>query len=171
MLLTISYSDSADTITPVEPLKPRFQPNSEICLLLIVNNNKYLTHVVENIIFGISVPGYHSRTVESNSLRLYWNFSIFCLLYIHINNNKFIYDEFNLRKELSVFLLKMQQIGPETNHKTLKLFVKVHHPNKQKFLSDQDQKMRDYENEYQRLEQDLQITRKSSTKIQKLLNV
>ena len=31
---------------------------------LVVNNNKYLSHVVDNIIFGISVPDYPSRTVE-----------------------------------------------------------------------------------------------------------
>ena len=65
---------------------------------LIVNNNKYLPYVVDNIIFGISVPVYPSRTVESNTLRLYWNFSIFCLLYIHINNNKFTYDKFKTAK-------------------------------------------------------------------------
>ena len=35
MLLTISYSESAYPITPVEPLKPRFCDNSEICLLFI----------------------------------------------------------------------------------------------------------------------------------------
>ena len=27
------------------------------------------------------------------SLRLFWNFNIFCLLYIHINNIKFTYDK------------------------------------------------------------------------------
>ena len=54
--------------------------------------------------------------------------------------------------------------GAEAYHKTLKLFVKVHHPNIWNFLSDLDKISRDYENEYQRLEQGLQITRKSSTK-------
>ena len=41
--------------------------------LLVVNNNKYLSYVVDNIIFGISVPDYLSRTVESNSLRIFCN--------------------------------------------------------------------------------------------------
>ena len=58
---------------------------------LVVNNNKYLSYFVGNIIFGISVPDYPTRTVESNSLRLFWKLCIFCLLYIHINNNKFTY--------------------------------------------------------------------------------
>ena len=62
-------------------LRPRFLHNSEISLLLVVNNNKYLSYVVDNIIFGISVPDYPSRTVESNSLRLSWNFCIFCIVY------------------------------------------------------------------------------------------
>ena len=56
---------------------------------LVVNNNKYLLHDVDSIIFGINVLDYPSRTVESKSLRLFCNFNIFCLLYIHINNNKF----------------------------------------------------------------------------------
>ena len=29
-----------------------------ICLLLVVNSNKYLSYVVDNVIFGISVPDY-----------------------------------------------------------------------------------------------------------------
>ena len=33
MLLTLSYSESAYPITPLEPLKPRFWNNTEICLL------------------------------------------------------------------------------------------------------------------------------------------
>ena len=54
---------------------------------LVVNNNKYLSYIVDNIIFGISVllfsvySDYPSRTVESKSLRLFWNFSKFCLPY------------------------------------------------------------------------------------------
>ena len=46
----------------------------------------------------MSVPDYPSRTVGSNSLRSFWNFIIFCLLYIHINNNKFAYDKFKTAK-------------------------------------------------------------------------
>ena len=55
MLLTISYSESAYPITPVESLK--------------VNLYDYI---------GIS--------------------AYFCLLYIHINNNKFTYDKFKSAK-------------------------------------------------------------------------
>ena len=46
----------------------------------------------------LSVPDYPGRTVESNSLRLYWNFMLFCLLYIHINNNNFTCDKFKSAK-------------------------------------------------------------------------
>ena len=78
VILALITSESAHPITPVEPLKPCFWNNSEICLPLVVNKNKYLPHVVDNIIFKISVSDYPSRTVESKSLRLFWNFSIFC---------------------------------------------------------------------------------------------
>ena len=97
MLLT-SYSKSAYPITPVEPLKPRFYTILKFVYFSVVNNNKYLLHVVDNIIFGISVPDNPSTTVENNSLRSFWNFSILCLLYIHINNNKFAYDKFKSAK-------------------------------------------------------------------------
>ena len=69
--LTISYSESASSITPVEPLKPRFYTILKFVYFLVVNNNKCLSYFVDNIIFGISVPDYPSRTVESNSLRLF----------------------------------------------------------------------------------------------------
>ena len=68
VLLIISYSESLYPITPVEPLKARFWHNSEICLLLVVNNNKYVSCVVENFVFAISVPDYPSRSVESTFL-------------------------------------------------------------------------------------------------------
>ena len=61
MLLTISYSESANPITPVEPLKPRFWGNSESVYFLVVNNNKYLSYFVDTIIFGISEPDYPSN--------------------------------------------------------------------------------------------------------------
>ena len=61
---------------------------------LIVNNNQYLSHVVDNIIFKISLW----MTVKSNSLWLFCNFGIFILLYIHMNNNKFTYDRFKTAK-------------------------------------------------------------------------
>ena len=38
------------------PLKASFWDNSEICLLFSRNNNKYLSYIVENIIFGFSIP-------------------------------------------------------------------------------------------------------------------
>ena len=31
--------------------------------------------------------------VENMCLRLFWNFNIFCLLYIHMNNINFTYDK------------------------------------------------------------------------------
>ena len=98
MSLTLSNSESAYLIAPVVTLKPRFWDNSVFVYILVVNNNKYLPYFVDNIIFGISVPDYPCRTVESNSLRLFWNFGIFCLLYIHINNNRFTYDKFKSAK-------------------------------------------------------------------------
>ena len=55
-------------ITPVEPLKARFWDNSEICLLLVVNNNKYVSCVVEYFILEISVANYPSGTVETTFL-------------------------------------------------------------------------------------------------------
>ena len=68
MLLTVSYLESAYPITPVEQLKPRFYTILKFVYFLVVNNNKYLVHVVDNIIFGISVPDYLSRTVETTLL-------------------------------------------------------------------------------------------------------
>ena len=79
---------------PSRIVETTFLERFEICLPLVVNNNKHLSDVVDGIIFGISIPNHPSRTVESNSLRSFWNFSIFCLLYFHINNNKFSYDKF-----------------------------------------------------------------------------
>ena len=73
MLLTISYSVLASSITPEVTLKPRFWDNSVFVYIIVINNNKYLSYVVDNIIFGISVPDYPSRTVESKSLRLLCN--------------------------------------------------------------------------------------------------
>ena len=55
MSLTLSNSESVYLITPVATLKPRFWDNSVFVYFLVVNNNKYLSYVVDNIIFGISV--------------------------------------------------------------------------------------------------------------------
>ena len=68
MLLTVSYSESAYPITPVDSLKPRFWDNSVFVYILVLNNNKYLSYVVDSIIFGISVPDYPSRLVETTFL-------------------------------------------------------------------------------------------------------
>ena len=84
MLLTMLYLESAYMINPLEPLKPRFLHISEMCLLFSRKQQQILSYVVDNIIFRISIPDYPSRTVESKSLRLFCNFGVFCLLYIHI---------------------------------------------------------------------------------------
>ena len=75
--LTISYSESASSITPVEPLKPRFYTILKFVYFLVVNNNKYSVHVVDNIIFGISIPDYPSRTVETTFLAQFLSLSTF----------------------------------------------------------------------------------------------
>ena len=64
MLLTISYSESYSSRTA----ETTFVHNSEICLLLFLKNKKYLLHVVDNIIIGISVPDYPRKTVETTFL-------------------------------------------------------------------------------------------------------
>ena len=43
----------------------------------VLNNNKYLPHVVDNIIFGIRILGYPSRTVETRFLGEFWNLITF----------------------------------------------------------------------------------------------
>ena len=69
------------------------------------------------------------------------------------------------RKELSIFSAdNATNNGAETCHKSLKSFVKVHHLNIWKFLFDLNKIILDYEIEYQRLDQGLRITRKSSKK-------
>ena len=47
------YPESAYPITPVERFKPRFVTVLKFLYFLLVNNHKYLPHVVVNIIFGI----------------------------------------------------------------------------------------------------------------------
>ena len=85
------------TITPSRTVETTFSSTIlKFVQFLVVNNNNnnYLPHVVDDIMFRISVSDYPSRTVESNSLRLFGNFSIFCLLYVHIvNSTKFTYDK------------------------------------------------------------------------------
>ena len=99
MLLTVSYSELASSIILVEPLKPRFHRILEFIYFLVVNNDKYLSYVVDNIIFKISVPDYPSRTVESKSLQLFCNlvYSIY-IIFIYVNNNTFTYDKFKSAK-------------------------------------------------------------------------
>ena len=103
MSLTKSNSESAYPITPVIKLKPRFRDNSVFVYILVVNNNKYLSYVVDNILFRISVPDYPSRTVESNSLRFFWNFCLFCLLYIPTSRNSALRADFLLVPAESFF--------------------------------------------------------------------
>ena len=98
MLLTISYSESAYAITPVETLEPSFWDNSKICSLFSRKQQQIFTTSCDNINCRTSVPDYPRRIVESKSLRLFCNFGLFCLLYIHINNNKFTYDKFKNAK-------------------------------------------------------------------------
>ena len=88
MLLTMSYSESANPITPVEPLKSRFSDYSEIVYNLFLK-----TTIMYLMLWTVSYsesPVSLSRTVESTSLRLLWNFRIFCSRYIHTNSHKFI---------------------------------------------------------------------------------
>ena len=54
-----------------------------ICLPLVVNNNIYLSHIVDNFIFGINVPDYPNIAVETTFLQK----NIICLLLV-VNNNK-----------------------------------------------------------------------------------
>ena len=81
MLLTTSYLESAYLIAPGQPLKPRFRDKSKFVYFLVVNN-KYLSHFVDNIIFGISVPDYHKTTVETTFFP-----------FPYMNNIKFTYDK------------------------------------------------------------------------------
>ena len=68
MPLTLSNSKSAYLITPVVTLKLRFWDISVFVCILVVNNYKYLSYVVDNIIFRISVPDYPDRKVETTFL-------------------------------------------------------------------------------------------------------
>ena len=58
MLLTISYSESAYPITPVQQLKTRFYKDFINCLLHSRKQQQKLLHGVDNIIFGINVTDY-----------------------------------------------------------------------------------------------------------------
>ena len=53
---------------PSKLLKPRFWDTYVLVYILVVNNNKYLSHVVDIIKFGISVPDYPSSNVETTFL-------------------------------------------------------------------------------------------------------
>ena len=44
---------------------------------LVVNNNKYFLYIVDNTIFGISVPDYPNRTVETTLLAQFWTLFTF----------------------------------------------------------------------------------------------
>ena len=44
----MKYSESAHPMIPVYMLKPRYWEYSEMCSLLVVNNKKYLSYVVDS---------------------------------------------------------------------------------------------------------------------------
>ena len=48
-----------------------------MCLHFSRKQPEYLPHVVDNIIFGVSVPDYPSRTVETTFLAQFWNLFTF----------------------------------------------------------------------------------------------
>ena len=73
---------------PIRTVETAFRSIQKFVNYLVVNNNRYLLYTVDSIIFGISLPDYPSRIVESNSPRSFCSFSIFCLLNILINNTK-----------------------------------------------------------------------------------
>ena len=55
-------------------MKPRLLDNSEICLLsTCIYNNKYSQYVVDDIIFGISLPDYPRIAVETTCIGQYIN--------------------------------------------------------------------------------------------------
>ena len=50
---------------PIITVETHFWDEFEIFVFLVVNNNKYSSHAVDNMIFGISAPDYPIITVES----------------------------------------------------------------------------------------------------------
>ena len=114
MLLKISYSESVYPIIPVKLLNHVSGTILKFVHLLVVNNNKYLSHVVDSIIFRISVPDYPSRTVESKSLRLFCNLVYFVYfifiqttIYLHMTNSKVRNSDSSYSTCFSQVLLKL----------------------------------------------------------------
>ena len=64
------------------------------------------------------------------------------------------------KRSFSVFYENAVNNDAEAFHKTLKPVIIDHHPNIWKFVSDLNKVTFDFELEYQRLEQDTEITRK-----------
>ena len=68
----------------------------------------------ENEVFGLARFGLtrvYCITLESKSLGSFWNFSIFCLLYIHINNNKYLHmTNSKLRNSDSTYSICFSQV-------------------------------------------------------------
>ena len=85
-------------------------PSRIVETMFLETNNKYVPHVADNIIFRISLPDNSCRTVESNSLSLFWNFSIFCLLFIHMDNKKLHMTNSKLRSSDSAYSICFTQI-------------------------------------------------------------
>ena len=81
MLLTISHSESAYPITPVEPLKQRFWDNSEICLLF----SRKHTHTYYMLLTSsYSESAYPMTPVELLKASLYDYIGIFFFLYSNL---------------------------------------------------------------------------------------
>ena len=110
VILALITSESAHPITPVEPLKPRFYHNSEICLLLFVNNRN-IYHILLTISYSeLAYPITPVESLKATLYRSFWNFIVFCLLYIDINNNKFTYDKFKVRNSDSAYSICFSQV-------------------------------------------------------------
>ena len=90
-------------------MKSLFWDNSGICLLLVVNNDKCLTHVVDNTIFGSNVP-YHPSYPWKQLSTIVLEFQYILFTYIHINYIKFTYVKFNTAKFRFIYSICFFQV-------------------------------------------------------------
>ena len=60
--------------------------------------------------YHISVPDYPNRTVKSKSLRIFCNFSLFCLLYDHTNTINLHMTNSKLRNSDSAYSICISQV-------------------------------------------------------------
>ena len=65
-------------ITTAEPLNHVYMTILKFVYFLFVNNDKYLSYVVDNNIFGISIPDFPSSNVETTFLRQFCICLHFC---------------------------------------------------------------------------------------------